>query len=296
MAKVLTLPWDPAEYLKAEEDVVAYLEAAHEDGDPDLISDVLSVIERAKGFDKAAGKWVGPDGTIGSYIREESRKSLDSYRNQPNNLREDANQEEDTARGGYANRQLFELVQNSADALARSDGAHIWIRLTSTHLYCADNGEPIDENGARALLFSHLSSKRGTSEIGRFGLGFKSVLGVTDTPEFFSTSGSFRFDRERSAEQLRSIAPEIERYPVLRLAEPIDPWPEMESDPDLREMAYWAENIIRLPLKPGGHQTLSNQIAEFPAEFLLFVNHVGRLVLETDHAGSSSCSFSYLRR
>ena len=282
MAKVLTLPWDPAEYLKAEEDVVAYLEAAHEDGDPDLISDVLSVIERAKGFDEAAAKWVGPDGTIGSYIREESRKSLDSYRNQPNNLREDANQEEDTARGGYANRQLFELVQNSADALARSDGAHIWIRLTSTHLYCADNGEPIDENGARALLFSHLSSKRGTSEIGRFGLGFKSVLGVTDTPEFFSTSGSFRFDRERSTELLRSIAPEIERYPVLRLAEPIDPWPEMESDPDLREMAYWAENIVRLPLKPGGHQTLSNQMAEFPAEFLLFVNHVGRLVLETD--------------
>ena len=66
------------------------------------------------------------------------------------------------------------------------------------------------------------------------------------------------------------------------LAEPIDPWPEIENDPDLREMAYWAENIVRLPLKPGGHQTLSKQIVEFPAEFLLFVNHVGRLVLETD--------------
>ncbi len=282
MAKVQTLPWDPAEFLKSEEDVVAYLEAAHEDGDPDLISDVLSVIERAKGFYEADGKWADPFGAIGSYIRDESRKSLESYRDQPNNLREDANQEEDTARGGYANRQLFELVQNSADALARSDGDHIWIRLTSTHLYCADNGEPIDENGARALLFSHLSSKRGTSEIGRFGLGFKSVLGVTDTPEFFSTSGSFRFDRERSADLLRSIAPEIERYPVLRLADPIDPWPEMENDPDLREMAYWAKNVVRLPLKPSGYQTLSNQIAEFPAEFLLFVNHVGRLVLETD--------------
>ena len=34
-----------------------------------------------------------------------------------------------------------------------------------------------------ALMFSHLSSKRGTTEIGRFGLGFKSVLGVTDTPD-----------------------------------------------------------------------------------------------------------------
>ena len=282
MAKVQILPWDPAEFLKTEEDVAAYLEAAREDGAPDLIAEVLNVVERARGSAEVAAKWAGSDGAIGAYIREETKKSLDSYRNQPNNLREDANQEEDTARGGYANRQLFELVQNSADALAGSDGSYIWIRLTPTHFYCADNGRPIDQDGARALLFSHLSSKRGTSEIGRFGLGFKSVLGVTDTPEFFSRSGSFRFDRGRSAELLRPIAPEIEQYPVLRLAEPIDPWPEIEADPDLREMAYWAANIVRLPLKPGAHQALSGQIREFPAEFLLFVEHVGRLVLETD--------------
>ena len=282
MAKVQILPWDPAEFLKTEEDVAAYLEAAREDGEPDLIAEALNVVERARGSAEVAAKWTGSDGAIGAYIREETKKSLDSYRNQPNNLREDANQEEDTARGGYANRQLFELVQNSADALAGSDGSYIWIRLTPTHFYCADNGRPIDQNGARALLFSHLSSKRGTSEIGRFGLGFKSVLGVTDTPEFFSRSGSFRFDRGRSAELLRPIAPEIEQYPVLRLAEPIDPWPEIEADPDLREMVYWAANIVRLPLKLGAHQALSGQIREFPAEFLLFVEHVGRLVLETD--------------
>ena len=282
MAKTQTLPWDPAEHLETEEDVVAYLEAAYEYDDPNLMADVLDVIKRAMGVAEMAERWAGLDGTIGAYIREESEKSLESYRSQPNNLREDANQEEDTARGGYANRQLFELVQNSADALAESDGEYIWIRLTPTHLYCADNGQPIDQNGARALLFSHLSSKRGTSEIGRFGLGFKSVLGVTDTPEFFSRAGSFRFDRARSANLLSSIAPDIDRYPVLRLAEPIDPWPEIETDSDLREMVYWATNIVRLPLKPGAHQTLDEQIKEFPAEFLLFVEHVGRLVLQTN--------------
>ena len=281
MATVETLPWDPAKYLKTDEDIVAHLEAAREDGDPALIAEVLNVIERAWGNDDPTARWAGAVGAIGSYIHEESRKSLESYRRQPNNLREDANMEEDTARGGYAERQVFELVQNSADALTRSDGEHIWIRLTPTHLYCADNGTPIDEDGVRALLFSHLSSKRGTSEIGRFGLGFKSVLGVTDTPEFFSRSGSFRFDRNRSAQILASIAPDIERYPVLRLAEPIDPSHEIQADPDLREMAYWAKNVVRLPLKPGAHQILDVQIREFPAEFMLFVEHVGRLVLET---------------
>ena len=52
-------------------------------------------------------------------------------------------------------------------------------------------------------MFSHLSPKRGTAEIGRFGLGFKSVLGVTNAPEFFSRSGSFRFDRAKAASLIR---------------------------------------------------------------------------------------------
>ena len=283
MATIKTLPWDPAKYLDTEEDIVAYLEAAREDGDPALMAEVFDVIERAWVTKEVTSKWAGPDGALGSYIRQESSKSLEAYKNQPNNLKEDANMEEDTARGGYADRQVFELVQNSADALTKSDGEHIWLRLTPTHLYCADNGTPIDEDGVRALLFSHLSGKRGTAEIGRFGLGFKSVLGVTDTPEFFSRSGSFRFDRDRSAHLLAPIAPDIGRYPVLRIAEPLDPWQEIQDDPDLREMAYWAKNIVRLPLKPGAHQNLDGQIRKFPAEFLLFVDHVGSLVLEADY-------------
>ena len=281
MTRSLTQPWDPAEHLKTEADFVAYLEAAWEDGDPDLMVGVRETIDRAKNISEVSTKWARANGPFGAYIREESKKTLESYRSQPNNLREDANQEEDITRGGYADRQLFELVQNSADALAGSDGGYIWIRLTPTHLYCADNGHPIDESGVRAMLFSHLSNKRGTSEIGRFGLGFKSVLGVSDTPEFFSRAGSFRFNRGKAAALLRPIAPEIEQYPVLRIAEPVDPWPEVETDPNLREMVYWATNIVRLPLKLDAHRSVNRQVKEFPAEFLLFVEHVTRLVLQT---------------
>ena len=257
------------------------MEAAHEDGDPDLMSDVLNVIERARGAAEVAADWAGPDGVIGAYIREESEKSLESYRSQPNNLREDANQEDDIVRGGYANRQLFELVQNSADALARSDGAYIWVRLTPTHLYCADNGQSIDQRGARALLFSHLSTKHGSSEIGRFGLGFKSVLGVTDTPEFFSRAGSFRFDRDSSA---KLLSPSRQTFSGILFCVWLNPLIRgQRSKPILTYgRCLWAKNIVRLPLKPGAHQALSKQIKEFPSPVLLFVEHVGRLVLETD--------------
>ncbi len=226
--------------------------------------------------------WAGPDGAIGAYIGNESKMTLAAYRSQPNLVAEHANHEEDTARGGYAHRQLFELAQNGADALSGSIGGRIWIGLTPTRLYCADVGRSIDTDGVTALMFSHLSPKRGTAEIGRFGLGFKSVLGVTDAPEFFSRSGSFRFNRKRAAGLLRSIAPDADRYPVLRLPDAIDPWPEMETDPILRDLMGWATNIVRLPLKAEAHVDLRKQIEEFPAEFLLFVEHVKDLELQTD--------------
>ncbi len=230
-------------------------------------------------------EWAPTTGYVGVYITEETKRTLDAYRVQPNRIAEDANHEEDTARGGYARRQLFELVQNSADALSGSEGGRIWIGLTGDYLYCADEGQPIDKDGVRALMFAYLSPKRGTDEIGRFGLGFKSVLGVTDRPEFFSRSGSFRFDRERAASLVRPIAPDAERYPVLRLPEAIDPDSEMESDPILHGLMEWASNIVRLPLKEGALESLEQQMEVFPAAFLLFVEHVSELTLQNDNRG-----------
>ncbi len=224
--------------------------------------------------------WAGPDGRISEFIVEETKKTLRAYREQPHLVTEHANQEHDTAHGGYAHRQLFELVQNSADALANSPGGKsILVRLTKNHLYCADDGGAISEDGIRALMFSHMSSKRNTSEIGRFGLGFKSVLGVTDAPEFYSRAGSFRFDREVAADCVGQFAPR-ERYPVLRLPIPMDVRESAQGDDDLVELMTWATNIVRLPLKPGARVDLAHQILDFPPEFLLFVDHVRYLTLK----------------
>ena len=228
----------------------------------------------------AGTAWEGASGSIGRFVVDEARKTLDAYRAQPHLVDEHANHEHDTAHGGYAHRQLFELVQNSADALSHAGaGQSILIRLTERFLYCADDGKPIDTPGVKGLMFAHMSSKRGTSEIGRFGLGFKSVLGVSDAPEFFSRSGSFRFDGKRAAERIRQKVP-AERCPALRLPVPIDPGNEAKCDAELRELMGWAANIVRLPLKAGAHDDLAAQMREFPPEFLLFVPHVRYLTLE----------------
>ena len=240
-------------------------------------------------------EWAGLSGGLGRYISEESSRTLASYRAQPNLIAEHANVEQDTAHGGYQHRQLFELVQNSADALWADSGVQpndefgpgpargrVDIRLTENRLYCADDGKSINSDGVTALMFSHMSPKRGTSQIGTFGLGFKAVLGVSDSPEFFSRSGSFRFDRARSQERVRAIEPRAENCPVLRLPEPIDPAECWEQDAVLREFMEWAVNIVRLPLMQGAHDDIREQMTAFPAEFLLFVAHVQKLALADD--------------
>ncbi|MDE2666934.1 MAG: putative addiction module antidote protein [Acidobacteriota bacterium] len=54
MAKTHTRPWDATDYLETEEDIVAYLEAAFEDGDPRLVAAALGDVARAKGMTKVA--------------------------------------------------------------------------------------------------------------------------------------------------------------------------------------------------------------------------------------------------
>lgn len=50
MTRTKTRPWDPVEHLETQEDMVAYLEAAFEEGDPALIAAALGDIARARGM------------------------------------------------------------------------------------------------------------------------------------------------------------------------------------------------------------------------------------------------------
>ena len=54
--KLKTTPYDVVDYLKTEEDMASYLEAALEDGQPALVSAALGDIARAKGMTQIARK------------------------------------------------------------------------------------------------------------------------------------------------------------------------------------------------------------------------------------------------
>ncbi len=72
--KTKTRRWDTADYLKSDEDMAAYLEAALEDGDAAVFTAALGDIARAKGMSQIARrsglgreslyKALSPDGNL----------------------------------------------------------------------------------------------------------------------------------------------------------------------------------------------------------------------------------------
>jgi superfamily II DNA or RNA helicase len=233
-----------------------------------------------------------------------SALALRTYAVNPGRVEEDANGERRISQGGYGDRQVFELVQNAADELRESEhaGGRVQVILTEDHLYCANEGAPITPEGAETILRMGVSRKRG-GQVGRFGVGVKSVLSVSRTPEFFGASGSFGFDADWAATQILAAVngarlshgldpmATLGETPVLRLARPLNADDERSRDRILDELLEWATTVVRLPLVRGVHTRLADDIhqarsnrnsssREFPNLFQVFSHHVGTLVLE----------------
>lgn len=54
MNNIQTTPWDAVDHLKTKEDIIAYLEAALEDGEPSLVMAALGDISRSQGMSEIA--------------------------------------------------------------------------------------------------------------------------------------------------------------------------------------------------------------------------------------------------
>jgi hypothetical protein len=134
-------------------------------------------------------------------------------------FREDANTEEDHARGYYRDRVVVELAQNAADAAARAGvPGRLLLRLepldrcertfgpvsdgevgqkyahSGWRLVAANTGAPLDAEGVASLASLRASAKpSGSGQVGRFGVGFAAVCSVSDDVAVRSRTGGVRF-------------------------------------------------------------------------------------------------------
>jgi superfamily II DNA or RNA helicase len=223
---------------------------------------------------------------VDAFLEQLNSKRLRSYEADPGLLKEHFGIEETVLAGGYGYRQILELVQNGADALleARERGdaldgdGRVHVQLRGSRLYVANTGAPLSEEGLDALLRSHSSPKRG-NQIGRFGLGFKSLLKLNGRIDVFTrASGAIRFDPERCRDELRRRF-QVTQAPGLRLAWALPP-DERAADPLCAELA-WAETIVRVEVGSESLlQHIRQEIRSFPAEFLLFFPIAATLTLD----------------
>lgn len=102
----------------------------------------------------------------------------------------------------YENRThfLYELLQNAEDALAKresgTEAGYVEIRLHDDSLELRHNGKPFDELDVTGICGIGEGSKAGDySQIGKFGIGFKSVYAYTLAPRIHSNDEHFEVRR-----------------------------------------------------------------------------------------------------
>ncbi|MGH3380138.1 MAG: sacsin N-terminal ATP-binding-like domain-containing protein [Actinoallomurus sp.] len=206
-----------------------------------------------------------PYGTVA--IRE---RVLAAWSASPARFREDANAEEDHARGGYRDRVIIELAQNAADAAARAGvPGRIRFALRDGVLTAANTGAPLDAPGVEALSTLRASAKRDeTDATGRFGVGFAAVVAVSDEPSIVS-----RPDRgvawsaagtRRAVAEIPALGEELGRrsgdVPLLRLPFPAD---------GAAEVPEGFDTLVRLPLRDDAAEALVRRLLDETGPALL---------------------------
>lgn len=224
--------------------------------------------------------------TLNHFIEERRKARIRAYVEMPADIKEHHGIEDTVLAGGYAYRQLLELVQNGADAISDgietgrvplAESGRIEVLLADRRLYVANTGAALTKDGIEALLQSHSSPKRG-NQIGRFGLGFKSLLKLGGKIDMLSTSASLRFDPDRCR---RELAEQFHRdeVPGLRLAWSLDRAEESKVDAILSRFE-WATTVVRADVANDDlMEHLREEIRVFPIEFLLFPNAQFTLVM-----------------
>lgn len=96
---------------------------------------------------------------------------------------------------------ILELIQNAEDSgLDVTESGTFEIRMNQQRVKISHNGRPFNENDVKAISGIRSSKKPERGFLGYLGIGFKSVLKITDRPEIYSNGFQFKFDRTHWAD------------------------------------------------------------------------------------------------
>jgi hypothetical protein len=254
-------------------------------------------------------EWAGLDNDIANVLHGRNEESKRYYPRVPEAFIGESNVVANAAEGDYKFRQLFELIQNATDAMTPGPdtppGGRIAVVLTPTALYCANQGRPFSSKGFLALTHPYVSGKDDNHAIGQFGVGFRSVATISNSPEVVSKSCSVRYSRTGILEEwfsdnkelIEELSDKIINHLLYSI--PVEPKIRYQDDDVMKRLMSWATTIIKLPLDrnaESSYQHLKKSMEDFPPEFLLFCRHLDVLEFEIQDTEVMSGKFWSFKR
>ncbi|HOK22139.1 MAG TPA: hypothetical protein PLO66_05545, partial [Bacteroidales bacterium] len=148
---------------------------------------------------------------------------------------------------------LDEIVQNAEDACARiSRQGEMIIQFEKDGIVIYHNGDPFNDDDFIAITTYGRSTKKQLSNfnrIGKFGIGFRSVFGITDAPEIHSNDFHFV----------------IRDFELLETIEPIDIMEPFTT-------------LFRFPFKKNISFTdLWDRVRAWDYRFILFLDYINKI-------------------
>lgn len=180
----------------------------------------------------------------------------------------------------YSARSFIELLQNADDAKAQK----VYFAKEGNWLLCANDGLTFSQEDFYSLCRSASSKKQRGQTIGYRGIGFKSVVGVADTVHLFSATLQTTFSRQLTRDCLGIDA----SVPLVRIPHPLAIAP---SDPVLLAVQKLEEAGFKTVFVLGGLDIgkIEEEFAQFDADYLLFLRHIGEAVLSFESTQRYVC-------
>lgn len=217
-----------------------------------------------------------------SIFEKITKRHIEEYNNNPNRLREDA-ENESAIVDDYKGRVILELLQNADDAQINFDSnstivgdAFIEFELTGKSLIVRNGGYPVNSDGIESLACMRLSPKDKKVTIGNKGIGFKSVLEITDQPIIHSSPFHFMFSEEHAHEILKetNLLDKLGKnsyYPIFRFPVKLSTEQEKEGN------GQWATEIL-LPLRDcKAFEASQKMLEKITPEMLIFLHGLKRI-------------------
>lgn len=258
---------------------------------------VTSVGDSASGTEALGATDPQRDGAIVETIVQQN---LAVYRVSPSRLQEDVSQEAQVA-SDYRGRLVYELLQNADDAMesSESDADRVVFVITDDAFWMANSGRSLTDADVQGLCGLGASSKvdaAGTkrASIGHKGLGFKSVLEITDAPAIHSRTHSFRLGEREARPHVEALWDELDstpppavpamRFPsVIREEDDGDRWPALRDS----ELNAAFQFPFRGDLASDQREGLTDLLLGLPLTTVLFLKHLESVEVQVDQSGRS---------